>query len=117
MELHSAVEAVVLVARRAVEVGLLLPLVLVEDESVLAVSGGAPREVLLHVNGLIERKVGILLVLLSVKQVLEVDIADLPLALGIRAVDREAAVLDLSPQILTEAVLVEDMLAELERED
>jgi hypothetical protein len=66
---------------------------------------------------LVEREAAILLVLFFVQQVFEVGIADLYLALGIRTENRQLSFLNLSPKVLTEAILVEHMLAKLQGED
>lgn len=66
---------------------------------------------------MVECEAAILLVLFFVKQVFEVGIADLYLALGIRAEDWQLSFLNLGPKVLTEAILMEHMLAKLQGED
>lgn len=113
----AAVQAIVLLASGAVELRIILLLLGIENKRKPAVGGRTPRDVLLILDGLVEREAAILVVLLVIKQVLQIGVADLMLALRVRTDDRNLCFFDLQSQVLAETVPVEDMLAELQRED
>jgi len=100
VELHAAVKTVVFLASWTIKFVIILLFLGVVYERKLAISSGAPRDVLLHVDSLVEREGAILLIELIIEQLFQVAVADLALALGVRAVDWQLGFDDLSLEVL-----------------
>jgi len=107
-----AVQAVLPLAVGAVQLGVAF----LEDEGELAVWCWTPGDILLSLDSNIERESRILAVRVLRDELSQVPVGDLFAALWVWTVDRELRVGDERLDIAREALFVEDVLTELERE-